>query len=120
MALKEFVHDGTSYRTDIIPVIITNLKELREMVSRQHSYRFYSSSLLILYDGDKTTPTYSVTGADTAPKVLVRMIDFAHTTCSRDGYQSDPIQYSGPDEGYVLGLTSLISAFQSHLDQVNR
>jgi len=120
MALKEFVHDGTSYRIDIIPIIITNLKELREMVSRQHSYRFYSSSLLILYDGDKTTPTHSVTGADTAPKVLVRMIDFAHTTCSRDGYQSDPIQYSGPDEGYVLGLTSLISAFQSHLDQVNR
>jgi len=109
------VHDGTSYRIDVIPVIITSLRELREMVSRQHSYRFYSSSLLILYDGNQTA-----SGADVAPKVLVRMIDFAHTTCSRDGYQSDPIQYSGPDDGYVLGLTSLISAFQSHLDQVYR
>ena len=114
-ALKEFVFDGSCYRTDIIPKILHNLHQLRDLISKQNGYRFYSSSLLVLYDGDKTSADANAT----VPNTFVRMIDFAHTTCPLEGYQTDPIQYSGPDEGYVLGLTSIISVFQSHLDQLN-
>ena len=48
---------------------------------------------------------------DARQLVDVRMIDFAHAThsmCVRD-----PIKYSGPDEGYILGLDTLISAFRT-------
>ena len=48
---------------------------------------------------------------DARQLVDVRMIDFAHAThsmCVRD-----PIKYSGPDEGYILGLNTLISAFRT-------
>lgn len=49
---------------------------------------------------------------DNARKLVdVRMIDFAHATnclC-----EQDTIRYSGPDEGYILGLNTLISAFQT-------
>ena len=45
--------------------------------------------------------------------VDVRMIDFAHSTSKE--FQLDSVQYSGPDEGYVLGLQTLIGAFQDLL-----
>ena len=114
-ALREFVFDGSSYRTDIIPKILHNLHQLRELIGKQNGYRFYSSSLLVLYDGDQTPAATAAT-----PNTFVRMIDFAHTTCPLEGYQADPVQYSGPDEGYVLGLNSIISVFQSHLDHLHR
>lgn len=119
--LKEFVYDGSSYRTDIIPTILHNLHQLKDLISKQNGYRFYSSSLLLLYDGDRTS-TRSPSSAASSPtsNTCVRMIDFAHTTCPLEGYQTDPIQYNGPDEGYVLGLNSLIGAFQTHLDQLQQ
>lgn len=43
--------------------------------------------------------------------VDLRMIDFAHSTHS--GYTNDPVAYSGPDEGYLTGLKSLITIFQN-------
>ena len=43
--------------------------------------------------------------------VDIRMIDFAHATHAK--YKHDPVKYSGPDKGYVTGLNTLISAFQS-------
>ena len=52
----------------------------------------------------------SETLADARKIADVRMIDFAHTThgaCVRD-----PVKYTGPDEGYLLGLSTLISAFR--------
>ena len=117
--LKEFVYDGSSYRTDIIPTILRNLHQLKDLISKQNGYRFYSSSLLLLYDGDQTS-TRSSSAASATSSTCVCMIDFAHTTCPLEGYQTDPIQYNGPDEGYVLGLNSLIEAFQSHLDQLQQ
>ena len=53
---------------------------------------------------------YSETLADARKIADVRMIDFAHTThgaCVRD-----PVKYTGPDDGYLLGLSTLISAFR--------
>ena len=47
--------------------------------------RFYSSSLLLMYDGDLTND---------APRVDIRMIDFAHTTFE----QSEGAQSELPDE----------------------
>lgn len=46
--------------------------------------------------------------------VDIRMIDFANLTHS--GFVNDPIVYDGPDEGYILGLTTLVRIFESLLE----
>ncbi|VDD93102.1 unnamed protein product [Enterobius vermicularis] len=53
--------------------------------------RLFSASLLIVYDGD--------------PQILVCLVDFAHATCR--GLVGD-VQYSGPDEGFLLGVDTLL------------
>ena len=40
----------------------------------------------------------------------LRMIDFAHST--HTGFTNDPVTYDDPDEGYLIGLKSLITIFQ--------
>lgn len=151
-ALKDFLYDGTSYRTDIVPELIETLKQLREVIKSLASYRLFSGSLMIIYDGQKTSsgeggepPSVGTPGLQdvsmkglpnswiskglwpnrsakspwhTKPELLkfrqkvdVRLIDFAHTTHA--GFVHDPVKHEGPDEGYITGLTTLISAFEN-------
>ena len=180
-ALHCFLHSGTHLRSDIIPDLVEMLRQLKEQVAKQDSFRFFSSSLLIIYDGRVDGPTdlpkssqeekfrreggglsggegvrgsecegvcggrcdtgEGREGAATANHepntskscdkhthngpsrnltearkfVDVRMIDFAHTTHSL--CLQDPVKYSGPDQGCILGLDTLISAFKSMEDK---
>ena len=67
--------------------------------------RFFSSSLLLIYDA-----------ADQLPKgVDVRMIDFEHSTYA--GFLDDP-RHEGVDAGYIFGLTNLIRIFEDMLTPV--
>ena len=56
--LLEFLNNGARIRTGLIDPIIEKLRKLHEVVSKQNTFRFYSSSLLIMYDG------YEVENAD--------------------------------------------------------
>jgi inositol-hexakisphosphate kinase len=64
-ALKRFFWDGTGYKaaTRHIPVILEKISQLERMVKKLPGYRFYASSLLMLYDRgdgeqkDKDTPS---------------------------------------------------------------
>ncbi len=51
-ALKRFFWDGTSYKaaTKHIPVILEKISQLERMIRNLPGYRFYASSLLMLYD----------------------------------------------------------------------
>ncbi|KAI4708366.1 hypothetical protein J4E89_006990 [Alternaria sp. Ai002NY15] len=51
-ALKRFFWDGTSYKaaTRHIPVILEKISQLERMIRNLPGYRFYASSLLMLYD----------------------------------------------------------------------
>ncbi|OAX82998.1 hypothetical protein ACJ72_02643 [Emergomyces africanus] len=55
-ALTRFLYDGVSYSsvTKKIPIILDKLARLESMVRRLPGYRLYASSLLILYDGEKS------------------------------------------------------------------
>src|SRR5882762_9413070 len=55
-ALTRFLYDGVSYRSVAkrIPVILEKLGMLESMIRRLRRYRFYASSLLILYDGEQS------------------------------------------------------------------
>lgn len=133
-----FVFNGQTHRLDVAQEITKKLTKLKYIISKLNTYRFFSSSLLILYEGEDTNPPNQDTGVseyqDTVPTLTtnsdsvipppaaqkldskpplvdVRMIDFANLTHS--GFVNDPVTYDGPDEGYMLGLSTLIKLYES-------
>eukprot|EP00300_Choanocystis_sp_HF-7_P008965 c16191_g1_i2.p1 GENE.c16191_g1_i2~~c16191_g1_i2.p1 ORF type:complete len:303 (-),score=41.70 c16191_g1_i2:706-1614(-) len=93
-AFKHFLSDGAETRYHIIRQFINSLEELRSAVQQLASYRFYSSSLLLVYDGER----------DSVPRPRLHVIDFAKT------YKLDPNScpdWAAPDEDFLLGLTSI-------------
>ncbi|XP_076124601.1 inositol hexakisphosphate kinase 1 [Alosa pseudoharengus] len=50
-ALYQFMHNGAQLRRDLFEPILSKLRSLKAVLERQASYRFYSSSLLIIYEG---------------------------------------------------------------------
>ncbi|NXG25998.1 IP6K3 kinase, partial [Grallaria varia] len=118
--LRQFLCTGNQLRVDLLEPIILRLKALLSVIRKQSSYRFYSSSLLIIYDGqehkESTAPLdhhfpFPKTHGTNPSRVDVRMIDFAHTTFK--GSKSNPTSHDGPDPGYIFGLENLIKILQS-------
>nr|XP_035935565.1 inositol hexakisphosphate kinase 2 isoform X1 [Halichoerus grypus] len=127
-ALFQFFHNGRYLRRELLGPVLKKLTELKAILERQESYRFYSSSLLVIYDGkewpevaldsdaedledlseesaDESAGAYAYKPIGTS-SVDVRMIDFAHTTCRL--YGEDSVVHEGQDAGYIFGLQSLI------------
>ncbi|XP_064422184.1 inositol hexakisphosphate kinase 1 isoform X2 [Latimeria chalumnae] len=135
-ALFQFLHNGKDLRKDLFQPILGKLNKLKLVLEKQASYRFYSSSLLIMYDGKErkvdsrhklteppspgsTHQDPSSPSADSSPchppKVDVRMIDFAHSTFK--GFRDDETVHDGPDRGYIFGLESLINILEEIQDE---
>ncbi|XP_007460907.1 PREDICTED: inositol hexakisphosphate kinase 3 [Lipotes vexillifer] len=106
-ALYQFLHDGTRLRMELLEPIQHQLRALLSVIRSQSSYRFYSSSLLIIYDGQEILQTPH---GSNVVKVDIRMIDFAHTTYK--GSRNEHTTYDGPDPGYIFGLENLIQILQ--------
>ncbi|XP_058528106.1 inositol hexakisphosphate kinase 3 [Ochotona princeps] len=51
--LHQFLHDGTRLRTELLGPMLSQLQALLAVIRSQTSYRFYSSSLLLIYDGQQ-------------------------------------------------------------------
>lgn len=58
-ALHQFLHNGHRLRTDVIHLFVAKLQELYAVVEKQETFRFYSSSLLMMYDGAEPSDTSS-------------------------------------------------------------
>lgn len=139
-ALYQFFHNGKNLRRELIDPVIKKLTELKMVLEKQESYRFYSSSLLIIYDGkelpevpmdsdsedlgdlseessDESAGAYAYkpsSNKHTASTADVRMIDFAHTTCKF--YREDRVVHEGQDTGYIFGLQNLIAIIKEIRD----
>ncbi|RKO98826.1 hypothetical protein CXG81DRAFT_4656, partial [Caulochytrium protostelioides] len=50
-SLLSFFDNGECYLFHLLPQIIKTLKQLYQIIEGMTNYRFYSSSLLIIYDG---------------------------------------------------------------------
>lgn len=50
-ALHNFFHNGFQLRVKVISRVLEKLEQLRRVIEKQSSYRFYSCSLLIVYEG---------------------------------------------------------------------
>lgn len=51
-ALYQFFHNGHRLRHELLSPVLRRLREMQAALEACESYRFYSSSLLIIYDGD--------------------------------------------------------------------
>ncbi|CAF3375042.1 unnamed protein product [Rotaria sp. Silwood1] len=106
-ALVQFFDNGRTKRLDVLPGIIERLESLYETISSLAKYRFYSGSLLIVYDG---LPQSNL--------IDVRMIDFAHSIYApMTDETSASNNHIGPDKGYLFGLERLIVVLKDILNE---
>lgn len=101
-ALTRFLHDGRDDSSVLrhIPTILVKLKALEKMIEQLPGYRFYASSLLVLYDGQDKERT-----------IDLKIVDFANCVTAEDPLPENascpPKDRKGIDKGYLRGLRSL-------------
>ena len=95
LAFMRFFQNGRELRTDVVEVFLEKLRDVQQVIQRRE-FRFYSTSLLLVYDGAATTPD-----------VRLKMIDFSHTFPAAHAAEID--------DGYLLGLHNLIGILESLL-----
>jgi hypothetical protein len=76
--ILSFFDNGEKLLVHYIPDIIIQLKELYSIVKNLKTFRLYSSSLLLYYDG--AWDTKNDTEIHCKKRVKVKLIDFAHST----------------------------------------
>eukprot|EP01147_Barroeca_monosierra_P008922 gene8923-1265_t len=95
------------YKQEFIHALLKRLEQLRAAICQTPNYRFYSSSLLLVYDA---CPSHSQLIRRTFSSLVdLRMIDFANTSCYFEGADEVPIDTDPNtiDEGYIFGLDNL-------------
>ena len=150
-ALTRFLYDGASYASVArhIPTILDKIGKLESMVRRLPGYRFYASSLLMLYDAE---PEKSQKAADQSvrrhkatnhtnhkhapykedkkegerkctPAIELKIVDFANSVTGEDDLPIDapcPPQHAADiDRGYLRGLRTLKMYFRRILRDIN-
>ena len=53
-AIREFLYNGRRMRYDILEIVLYKLKDLRKILAKLESFRFFTSSLLVLYDSSES------------------------------------------------------------------
>ncbi|OZJ01655.1 hypothetical protein BZG36_05565 [Bifiguratus adelaidae] len=103
--LTDYLYNGDRVLIHHIPVIVRKLRRLARIIRSLSDYRFYASSLLVIYDGEPNSDR----------KIDIRIIDFAHCVTARDSRQAmnyAPRHAGEPDNGYLLGLKILVTCFE--------
>ena len=140
-ALTRFLYDGISYDSVArhIPTILHKISRLESMVRRLPGYRFYASSLLMLYDAE---PEKSREAEDAAkahldiakqkkeedkkwpPPIELKIVDFANCVTGEDKLSdtalTPPVHPHDVDRGYLRGLRTLKAYFERILHDIRR
>lgn len=127
-ALIRFLYDGISYSSVAkhIPTILHKVSKLESMVRRLPGYRFYASSLLMLYDAEpyksREAEEAARNGINIAqqkqkegkiwpPPIELKIVDFANCVTGEDplppNAQAPPAHPRDIDRGYLRGLRTL-------------
>lgn len=136
--LRKFFHNGHRTRHELMWPIIARLREIRDSLERLRTYRFYSSSLLIIYEGDPSSESQSETekyqGESEGPSSVKltprpnsqkpdsrrsdrggspaadKLIDVRMVDFAKSTNQDldSSFKHDGPDHGYIFGLENLI------------
>ncbi|MCJ1396213.1 hypothetical protein MMC18_009102 [Xylographa bjoerkii] len=145
-ALTRFLYDGASYVSVSrhIPILLERIAKLEKIISKLPGYRFYASSLLLLYDGAPATedsnpaaefgaplteslpePSPSRLDRKALPKsnITIKLVDFANCVTGEDtlpeGTPCPPHDPGGVDRGYLRGLRTLRQYLQGIWRDVN-
>ncbi|KAL8714366.1 MAG: hypothetical protein Q9220_001699 [cf. Caloplaca sp. 1 TL-2023] len=125
-SLKQYLFDGISNSSILyrVPAVLERITKLEKIIRRLPGYRFYASSLLLLYDAQPTRPPNGVQSdpdasgavAGTRPSQLIshvelKLIDFANCVTAEDELMEStrcpPHDPEGIDRGYLRGLKTL-------------
>ncbi|PUU79150.1 hypothetical protein B9Z19DRAFT_1101005 [Tuber borchii] len=113
-ALTRFLYDGQTNSSVLrhIPTILEKLRALEAMIRRLPGYRFYASSLLMIYDG-----------MDHDRNIDLKIVDFANCVTAEDPLPEvttcPPKDRDGVDRGYLRGLRTLQKYIQSIWRETN-
>ena len=140
-ALTRFLYDGLSYASVSrhIPVIVKKLKSLEQMIGELPGYRFYASSLLMLYDGFSENEAPAGGGSEpevdaakarhpekrysTKSTIDLKIVDFANCVTAEhqllDTVPCPPHDPTDIDRGYLRGLRSLRMYLQRIWREIN-
>lgn len=148
-ALTRFFFDGVGYAavSRHIPVILEKLARLERLIRNLPGYRFYASSLLMLYDGSPSSEDHPIenpklepgpsSSSSPAPKtasptekkpkrspIELKIVDFANCLTAEDPIPDStpcpPKDPTGIDRGYLRGLRTLRIYFQRIWNEVNK
>ena len=137
-ALKGFFFDGYGYSAALkhIPLILEKISSLEAMIRELPGYRFYASSLLMLYDraasddpksveinGDKKSQHRLKEELKKKAEIKLKIVDFANCVTAEDPPPPEvpcpPHDPDGIDRGYLRGLRSLRLYFQRIWKELN-
>lgn len=140
-ALKNFFFDGYGYSAALkhIPTILEKISNLEAMIRQLPGYRFYASSLLMLYDsaaGDAASRVESSYMAENKKnnrklaeelkkkaEIKLKIVDFANCVTAEDPAPPEascpPHEPDDIDRGYLRGLRSLRLYFQRILKELS-
>jgi len=107
-ALAIFFHNGEKIRENLLEKYIRRLKYLHEVISESRGFRFFSTSLLLVYDAWEEDSTIPDTTLNDESLESLKLIDFAH--CHYDANCMDA------DEDLLAGIESLISCLSYILE----
>ncbi|KAG5519438.1 hypothetical protein PMAC_002065 [Pneumocystis sp. 'macacae'] len=118
--LTRFLHDGRTEEEgggvfyDKIPIILNKLVQLEKIVRTLKGYRFYASSLLLLYDGgyyESDEEYFTNIKKDSSFDIDIKIIDFANCIIQENNFSDDtkypPKHPNSCDYGYIRGLRTL-------------
>ncbi|KAI9721967.1 MAG: hypothetical protein M1812_001925 [Candelaria pacifica] len=136
-ALTRFLYDGASYSSASkrIPLILEKIRSLEAIIHKLPGYRFYASSLLMLYEGSPSAAETKIkngrskgqiqAGKSEDPRLDIdlKIVDFANCVTAEDGLPNlvpcPPKDPKGVDRGYLRGLRTLRMYFQRIWKEIN-
>lgn len=138
-ALTAFFWNGVNHDAArrFIPIFLENINALERLIKSLPGYRFYGSSLYIIYDGEsskrnKSRPRRSSDSEESKnskendcadPLFLFKIIDFANCVTAEatdlNGVACPPAG-SGVDKGYLRGLRTLRMYFRRIWKEISR
>ena len=141
-ALTRYFFDGQSYSSALkhIPTIINKIASLERIIRTLPGYRFYGTSLLLIYDRadpeDKSRSRSSshARGEDShsrdrrsgrstdSEQLSLKLVDFANCVTLEDREEilkaSCPPHHEGVDRGYMRGLRTLRMYYQRIYEKI--
>lgn len=137
-ALKRFLYNGDGYGSTVrhIPVILEKLWILENIVRNLPGWRFYASSLLVLYDAEPlpspTPPSDTSSAKDSTEngdqskakwEIELKIVDFANSVTAEDELTDatpcPPHYPDDVDQGYLRGLRSLREYLKGIWKEIN-